>query len=592
MDDQAPTRIGEHGVIGDLETIALVGNDAGVEWLCWPRFDSPSLFGALLDSDGGRWTIRPDEGNVQQRKMYLPDTNVLLTRFHTENGVAEVFDFMVVDGEQRALVRCVTGLRDSITMTSSMTVRPDYGRQEVALATDDSGAVTVTAHGLELLAQSTEQLETTDDGSVTATFTLEKGHVAIFSLGEAVDIEGSDLLATTTAFWRDWVGATTYRGRWREWVHRSALALKLLTHRSSGGVLAAGTTSLPEALGGKRNWDYRYVWIRDAAFTLYAFLELGLIDEADAFTGWLTDRLAEADCSTDESPLSPLYDLDGNADLEEQELDHWSGYGDSGPVRIGNAASNQLQLDIYGELIDSMYLADKHGPGLSLGTWDQLRALVDWVCAHWDQPDDGMWEVRSGRQRFTSSALLCWVAVERGIRMATFRGRPADLDTWRACRDSIHGAIVERGWSDELEAFTQTFDGNTVDASILLMPLLKFIPATDPKWQSTARAVDEALVHGVLVDRYDNSVADDGLQGDDGSFSICSFWNVEALARAGRVDEARNQFERMLTFAGPLGLFSEVISPTGQQLGNYPQAFTHLSLISAAVHLDQALDDQ
>ncbi len=582
------TAIGEHGLIGDMETIGLVGRGATLEWLCWPRFDSPSVFGRLLDPDGGHWSIGPVGSDWTDRQLYLPDTNVLLTRFHTPSGLVEVEDFMALGGLGRGVVRRVTGVRGTVSMRSEMLARPDYGRLATSLERSDDG-ILIDGPDERWLASSSIDL-TIDGEVVSAAFDVTEGDSIVFAFGMCdVELCVDDLADRTAMAWRDWIGQNNYRGRWREVVERSALVLKLLTHAESGGVLAAGTTSLPEEIGGERNWDYRYVWIRDAAFTLYAFNELGFTAEAAAFTTWLSKRLDENRGDHANGPLAPLYDLDGNSDLAEIELDHWAGYRGSRPVRVGNAASDQLQLDIYGELLDSMYLADKHGSGLSLDTWNELRHLVDWVCAHWDQPDEGMWEVRSGRQRYTSSALMCWVALERGIRMANFRGRPADLDRWRRTRDEIHETILTRGWSEELGAFTQTFDGDTLDASLLLMPLVKFVSGTDPRWLSTLDAIGEQLVHGVLVDRYDNEVSDDGLRGNDGSFSICSFWYVENLVRAGRVDEARLRFEKMLTYAGPLGLFSEVISLPGAQLGNYPQAFTHLSLISAAIHLDEAL---
>lgn len=585
------TLIGHHGVVGDLETLALIGDNATVEWLCWPRFDSPSLFGRLLDPDGGSWSIRPVDEDARQRQLYLPETNMLVTRFHLDDGLVEVEDYMNVVGPDRALVRRVSCIRGRMTMESVMIPRPDYGRTQPKLGPDNGEGISISMGDDTLwLTCDVDEVEVEGD-AITAAFSLAEGDSVAFALGHRSDgVDRTGQVDDNIAFWQAWIGQSTYTGRWREVVNRSALVLKLLTHRTSGGVLAAGTTSLPETLAGGRNWDYRYVWLRDAAFTLYAFIELGLTDEAEAFTQWLDARLTDCAFEAELGPLAPLYDLDGNRELPEQELEHWSGYRGAGPVRIGNEAAGQLQLDSYGELLDSLYLADKHGPGLSLGAWHTVQRLVDWVCANWDQPDDGMWEVRSGRQRFTSSALMCWVALERGIRMASFRGRPADLERWHRSRDEIHRAIMSKGWSHEAQAFTQTFDGDVVDASILLMPLVKFVTGIDPQWLSTLRAVEDQLAHGVLVDRYDNAAVDDGLEGDDGSFSICSFWYVEALVRAGRLEQARTLFEKMLTYAGPLGLFSEVISPGGEQLGNYPQAFTHLALISAAVHLNEALD--
>lgn len=580
------TPIGEHGAIGDLETLALVGGNASIDWMCWPRFDSPSVFGRILDPDGGYWSISPAETTRPARQMYLPSTNILVTRFHEQEGVVEVEDFMAI-GEQRCLIRRVSCIRGRVRMRSELVPRPDYGREGPRFTTHDDSITLHLPQG-NLIAVADVGMQDRPD-RVTADFELSEGDVVQFGL--APDLPGTplpteEMFSQTVTFWREWIGQSEYRGRWRETVNRSALVLKLLTHRESGGLIAAGTTSLPEKIGGSRNWDYRYVWVRDAAFVLYAFLQLGFTDEATAFARWLEARIDH--CTDREGPpLTPLYDLDGRRDLDETELDHWTGYADSRPVRIGNAASGQLQLDIYGELIDSMYLADKHGTGLSLSSWNDVASLADWVCANWDQPDQGIWEVRSEPERFVSSLLMCWVALERAMRMARSRGRPGNVERWRESRDEIHALILDRGWNDEIETFTQTLDGEAVDASLLLMPLVLFISPTDPKWISTMDVIRERLTHDALVDRY---TTEDGLQGEDGSFSICSFWYIEALARGGQADEARMLFEKMLTYAGPLGLFSEAISPTGDQVGNYPQAFTHLALISAAIHLDEVLD--
>lgn len=596
VDRSRPTTIGQHGVIGDLETLALVGRDSSVEWWCWPRFDSPSVFGRLLDDDGGHWRIEPADG-YRTHQLYLPDTNVLVTRFHVEHGLVEIEDCMAIGSGRRMLVRRVTGIRGTVAMQFDCSPRPDYGRTDVRIDSRPDGhgdAVTISWSDDALLLSSSVALDAWE-GRIAAEFEVSEGESVLFALGDDTDEPHDDDLDrdvraavdATAAFWRSWISHSNYQGRWREIVERSALTLKLLTHRPSGGLIAAGTTSLPETLGGSRNWDYRYVWIRDAAFAMYAFMELGFVDEAAAFTSWLQDRVRG--CAKDGSPpLTPLYDLDGNAALDEIELDHWSGYLDSAPVRIGNAASEQLQLDIYGEIIDSLYLADKRGGGLSLDAWDDVRHLVDWVCNHWDQPDEGFWEVRNGPYEFTSSRLMCWVALERAIRMARFRGRPADIERWSSVRDDIHAVVVERGWSEQIGAFTQTLDGDTLDASLLLMPLVKFIASSDPKWHSTLDAIGHTLVHDALVDRYEAGT--DGLVGDEGSFSICSFWYVEALARAGRAGEARLLFDKILTYAGPLGVYSETISDSGIQLGNFPQAFTHLSLISAAVAIEEALE--
>jgi len=583
-----------YSVVGDMRTLGVVAETGSLDWLCWPRFDSPSIFGRLLDEDGGSWRLEPCDEPEASRQVYLSGTNVLVTRFHTTSGVVEVEDFMTLGDADQHVVRAVRCLVGSVEMTTSLDARPDYGRTHADVAVDDGGATvgySIGGSATELHASGTLPWAI-DDDRLGCIFQMDEGDVEYLVLGERrLDRdECIELHTATTRFWRNWSETTSYSGRWREHVERSALVLKLLTHEPSGGIIAAGTTSMPEVLGGERNWDYRYVWIRDAAFTVYAFIELGHLAEAEAFTDWLVARLDRCDGSNT-PPLSPLYDLDGNDDIDEIELDHWRGYADSSPVRVGNAASGQLQLDIYGELIDALYLADKHGSGLDIETWRHITTLVEWLSRHWQEPDDGMWEARSGPQRHTSSLLMSWVAVERAIRMAEKRGRPAPLERWRQLRDEMHTTLVDRGYDDELGAFTQVLDGDTVDASILLAPLVKFISPTDAMWVSTLDVIGDRLVHGPLVDRYDAASTDDGLDGEEGAFTICSFWYVEALARSERLDEARDLFDRLLSYASPTGIFSEEIGPSGRLIGNLPQAFTHLALISAATYLDDALAD-
>jgi GH15 family glucan-1,4-alpha-glucosidase len=426
-------------------------------------------------------------------------------------------------------------------------------------------------------------------------FTLAAGQTATFILEQVagddqyptdLDAYVTDSFKATMNFWRQWISRSTYTGRWRDEVHRSALTLKLLNARWSGSIVAAATFGLPETIGGVRNWDYRYSWIRDASFTLYGLTRLGMTDETAAFIAWLAERFESARPET----LRTLYTIGGGTDLTERTLDHLEGYRGSRPVRIGNAASEQLQLDIYGELLDAIYLFDKFRESTSYSLWSRIAALVDWVAGNWRQPDDGVWEVRSGRHEFLYSRLLCWVAIDRGIRMAVKRSFPAPLARWREARDDIYREVHEGFWDPKLEAFVGVKGTSRLDASCLIMPLVRFISATDPRWLSTLRAVEQRLVEDSLVYRYEiEGPETDGLEGAEGSFSICSFWYIECLSRSGDLQKARFLFEKMLGYSSHVGLYGEEIGPSGEHLGNYPQAFTHLALISAAYDLNRRL---
>ena len=597
--------IAEHGVIGDLHTVALVGTDGTIDWYCTPSFDAPSVFASILDKNrGGYWRIAPANPGGTVKQLYFPDTNVLITRVLSEEGVVEVIDFMPVartsaEQHQHRLVRRVLGIRGEMHLRTEVEPRFDYGRAEHATRVDDQGAVfdpSGPPEGLALFSK--VPLERTERG-VHAEFSLRANETASFVLqtlehGERPSYSEEEIrehFKETVEFWSRWLGQSRYQGRWREMVNRSALTLKLLTYAPTGAIVAAPTTSLPEQLGGGRNWDYRYTWIRDAAFTLYGLLRLGFSEEAASFVTWLTARVRESD-GRGEGPLQIMYGIDGRAELTEEVLDHLEGYRGSSPVRIGNGAATQLQLDIYGELMDSAYLYNKYGSPLHHDSWTALAGLIDWVCDNWDQPDEGIWEVRGGRHDFTYSRLMCWVAVERAIRVARQRGLPCDLVRWLNERDDIYRQLMARGWNEERGAFVQSYGSDVLDASVLLMPLTKFIAPTDPRWLSTLDAIGEELVADSLVYRYNVAASPDGLEGEEGTFSICSFWYVEALARAGRLDEARLAFDKMLTYANHLGLYAEEIGPTGEALGNFPQAFTHLALINAVFHVIDADREQ
>jgi GH15 family glucan-1,4-alpha-glucosidase len=584
--------IADHGIIGDLETVALVGVDGTIDWYCPGRFDAPSVFGSILDSTrGGFYRIAPVGDDWTHRQLYYPDTNVLISRFLGPPGVVEVIDFMPTD-EPGRLVRRAIGIRGEVQMRIEVEPRFDYGRAEHETTADESGAVFVSPD-LALALSSSVPLASTGSGA-SAGFTLRAEETRSFVLHPGTDRRsyGEDevrgLFVDATQYWLDWLKGCTYSGRWREMVYRSALTLKLLTYKPTGAIVAAATTSLPEQLGGERNWDYRYTWIRDAAFTVYALLRLGFKQEAEEFIGWLRARVRELK-SSGGGPLQIMYGIDGRADLEETTLDHLEGYRGSAPVRIGNGAARQLQLDIYGELLDSWYLFDKYARPIFYEGWRAISDLLDWLEKNWDRPDEGIWETRGGQQHFTHSRLMSWVAFDRAMRIAENRGFPGDIPGWAATRDEIFRQIHERAFHEERGAFVQHYDTDVLDASVLLMPLMRFISPTDPRWLSTLDLITEELVSDSLVYRYNAAASPDGLEGEEGTFSICTFWWVESLARAGRLDHARLSLEKMFTYGNHLGLYSEEIGPTGEALGNFPQAFTHLSLISAAVNLDYRL---
>ena len=587
--------IEEHAIVGDLRTVALVGTNGTIDWYCPARFDAPSLFASLLDDRRGGSFSLSCRTTAAPKQLYLPDTNILLTRFLGADAVGEVLDFMVPETSGTAvprdlLVRRAAAVRGRARFELACHPAFDYGRAAHTVElVDGVGAVFDSPAGRCVL-RSDVPLKA-EEGGVGATFTLDEGETADLVLewnGEVralVPGETDALFARTSEFWQRWLGQSRYRGRWREMVHRSALALKLLVYHPTGALVAAPTTSLPEELGGGRNWDYRYAWLRDAAFTVYALMNIGFLEEAAAFMEWVQRRCESASLERD---VMIMYTVVGSEDIPESVLPHLEGYRGSRPVRIGNSAVGQRQIDVYGELMDSVYLYNREIP-ISYDLWRGLSRRLDWLAAHWEEPDEGIWEVRGPRQRFTYSALMTWVAFDRAQRLARDRGLPAPVERWRKLAAAAYRFVQDQCWDPQLGAYVMHPGSRHLDASMLVMPLVKFAGPTDPRLLSTLDRLGSELVSDSLVHRY-ASTGHDGIEGTEGTFNLCSFWYVDALTRAGRVREARMVFEKMLTYANHTGLYAEEIGPSGEALGNFPQAFTHLALISAAVNLDRALD--
>ncbi|MGF6528832.1 glycoside hydrolase family 15 protein [Variovorax sp. PvP013] len=587
--------IGDHGVIGDMETAALVAGDATLDYLCWPSLDSPSVFADLLSpGDGGAFSIAPALTAPRMLQLYVPETNVLMTRWMAEDGSAEVLDLMPHPDlrdhfrlSARSIVRRVKATRGTIDFTVECAPRFDYAR-EVPAVEAVAGGVRFAGRDLAMRLHASVPLAGAD-GTATARFRLDAGESVWFVLGEDHLTPPDDAtvdanIEATVGAWRAWLGRSHYQGRWREQVLRSALALKLLTSARHGSIAAAATFSLPEAIGAGRNWDYRATWIRDASFTVYAFMRLGFVEEADRFHAWTSARINE---SCDATPLRIMYAIDGSRTPDEQELPHLAGHAGSRPVRIGNAAHAQNQLDIFGELMDSVYLSNKYGHAISRQGWAHVRDLISHVVAHWQDADAGIWEMRSEPRHFLHSRVMCWVALDRAVRLATQRSLPAPLAEWITCRDAITDDVWAHFRHPEHGHFVQERGGTALDGSLLLMPLVRFVSATDPVWLRTLDAIGEELCDDGLVHRYRN---DDGLDGEEGAFTTCTFWYAECLARAGRLDAAQLQLEKGIRYGSTLGLFAEELDRRGLQLGNFPQALTHLAFISAAYFIDRRLD--
>ncbi len=604
-------QIEDYGIIGNMRTSALIGMNGSIDWMCFPHFDSPSIFGRVLDKNkGGYFQVFPVNHDVTKKQFYWPETNVLITRFLCDDGVCEVTDYMPVGNtkignHENRLVRLVKVIRGKMKIRIECFPAFNYAQDEHKITLNSHGAG-FYSKSLSIGLATSVPLET--DGSGTfAEIEMKQGDTSNFVIQELKNQGGcehcySDSLAyeglvNTIEYWNKWVKKCSYKGRWRETVIRSALTLKLLTFEPTGAIVAAPTCSLPEGIGGERNWDYRYTWIRDAAFTVYGLMRIGFTEEAEKFMNWIDQRCHEL---RPDGSMQIMYGIDGRHNLEEKTLSHLEGYKKSSPVRIGNGAYNQLQLDIYGELLDSVYLFNKYGSPISYDLWKQLRKLINWVAINWQKKDEGIWEVRGGKQHFVYSKLMCWVALDRGIRLADKRSFPSDRAVWMEERDKIYEEIMEKGWNSEMQSFVQSYGSETLDAANLMLPLTFFVSSSDKRILSTLDATlkdpsEGGLVADSLVYRYNIKHSNDGLKGEEGTFNICTFWMVEALTRAGHVqpkklEQARLMFEQMLTYANHLGLYAEETGNRGEALGNFPQAFTHLSLISAAFNLDKALN--
>ncbi|MBP6657267.1 MAG: glycoside hydrolase family 15 protein [Bacteroidia bacterium] len=594
--------IENYGIIGDLNTIALVNLNGSIDFMCFPDFDSPTIFAALLDDKkGGRFEIRPQFGEMKTKQLYLPDTNVLLTRFLSAEGVSEITDFMPVEElyEGSELIRRVTNVRGNGNYQMLCQPRLNYALQSHTAEQISANCVLFKSegeHNISLRLTSSVDLFI-QDGDVYSEFTLQEKETADFLLEHIVKEHDerkdfklfiTESLFRTINYWKEWVERSQYNGRWREIVNRSALVLKLLTSFKYGSVIAAPTFSLPEYIGGERNWDYRYTWIRDASFTIYALMVLGYTKEAGNFISWI-EKLCR-DIKGHKS-LGIMYSIDGSRQLKEKVLDHFEGYMKSTPVRIGNEAYDQLQLDIYGELMDAVFLYNKHGEQIGYDLWEDLKKQIAWLAENWRRPDEGVWEVRGGKKEFLYSRLMSWVAFDRAIKISEQRSFPVD-DNWKRQRDLIYESIFIDFWNEEEKSFVQHKGSSHVDASLLLMPLFRFISPKDPRWLSTLKKIESELVSDSLVYRYKNEFAAyDGMNSREGTFSMCTFWYVECLSRSGQLEKARLYFEKMIGYGNHLGLFSEQLGFDGKHLGNFPQAFTHLGLISAAFNLNKQLNN-
>jgi GH15 family glucan-1,4-alpha-glucosidase len=564
-----------------------VSRYASIDFFCFPRFDSPSVFCKLLDAKkGGCFSITPQMKDPVVKQLYLPDTNILLTRFFSEDGIAEIIDYMPIEGNG-AIVRRVSTIRGQIDYQLYCAPRFNYASGNHRIEKKEKTVLFVPDQDGQpsLVLQSEFDLETDGRDAVSGFNLREDEHTIFVFRGddeiETVSPKKFDERAyhSTIDYWQNWIAQSNYQGLWEEVVRRSALTLKLLISERHGSMIAAPTFSLPEAIGEERNWDYRYAWIRDATFAMHAFLQLGFLKEAQDFLEWVKRQSAQKE-------LQLMFSIEGNTRLDEHRLDYLEGYKHSQPVRIGNDAHRQTQMDIYGELLETIYIFVRHGGDITYEYWKIIERYVEWVIGNWQRPDHSIWEIRGEKREFLFSRMMCWVAIDRAMKVGDSFSYPYDFIKWREVRNKIYEDVYENFWSEKKQSFVQSRGSEILDASALLMPILNMISPHSERWQKTMKAIDEELRSDVLVYRYREQGDEvDGLKGKEGTFTMCSFWFVECLALSGQVERAKENFEKMLGYANHLGLYSEQLGKKGEHLGNFPQAFTHLALISAAIEL-------
>ena len=583
-----PSRIEDYALIGNQETVALVARDGSIDWMGMPRFDSPACFAALLGApENGRWLICPVADGARVTRQYRDGSTVLETNFETADGIVQVIDFMARRDGVSDLMRVVRGLRGRVAMRMALTVRFEYGAIVPWVSRQEDGRLHFTA-GPDRLTLATDIALRGEGMQTVGEFELGEGDEVVFSLtwmpSYRDDLPAPDVvdsLAQVEAQWGEWSARLPEGDHVSEAVHRSLVTLKALAHWETGGIIAAATTSLPEKIGGPRNWDYRYCWLRDATFTLYALLSLGFVDEAEAWRAWLVRAVAG---SPDD--LQIMYGVAGERRLDEYELPWLAGYENSAPVRIGNAAAGQVQLDVYGEVMDALYVARRAGLAYDAISWSLECALVGHLEKIWNEPDDGIWEVRGGRKHFVHSKVMAWVAFDRAVRSATEFGLEAPVERWTKVRDAIHDQVCELGFDAARNSFVQSYGSTALDASLLLVAVVGFLPPDDARIRGTVAAIERELLHDGLVLRYDTGTGADGLPPGEGAFLACTFWLADNYILQERLDEAQALFDRLLTYRNDVGLLAEEYDPVAKrQLGNFPQAFSHLALINTATSL-------